>query len=78
MDLTTVTTHMSINQLRGHSFRLDKHWPKRSPTTGTWCTSCPNPTSNSDFKRFKNKHKNLYGVCDDGAIEMGVGTSTLV
>ena len=27
VDLTTVTTHMSINQ-RGRSFRIDKHWPE--------------------------------------------------
>ena len=26
-----------------------------------------------DYARFKNKHKNLFGVTDDGAIEKGVG-----
>ena len=26
-----------------------------------------------DYTRFKNKHKNLFGVTDDGAIEKGVG-----
>ena len=26
-----------------------------------------------DYERFKEKHKQLYGVCDDGAIEKGVG-----
>lgn len=74
VDLTTVTTHMSINQLRGRSFRLDKHWPEK--VANNWDVVCVLPDSNlgdSDFKRFKRKHKNLYGVCDDGAIEMGVG-----
>ena len=74
VDLTTVTTHMSINQLRGRSFRLDKHWPEK--VANNWDVVCVLPESNlgdSDFKRFKRKHKNLYGVCDDGAIEMGVG-----
>ena len=26
-----------------------------------------------DYERFEKKHKNLYGVCDDGSIEKGVG-----
>ena len=34
IDLTTVTTSMSINQLRGRSIRLDKLWPEKLPIIG--------------------------------------------
>ena len=44
VDLTTVTTHMSINQLRGRSFRLDKHWPEK--VANNWDVVCVLPESN--------------------------------
>ena len=74
MDLTTVTTSMSINQLRGRSIRLDKQWPEK--VANNWDVICLAPEFTngfSDYERFKKKHKQLYGVCDDGAIEKGVG-----
>lgn len=74
IDLTMVTSSMSINQLRGRSFRLDKDDPKK--VANNWDVICLLPESKlgrSDFKRFQRKHANLYGVCDDKAIEKGPG-----
>lgn len=74
IDLTTVTTSMSINQLRGRSFRLDPGWKEK--LANNWDVVCLAPEFSKgfdDYERFKNKHKNLYGVTDDGAIEKGVG-----
>ncbi|MCP4476758.1 MAG: DEAD/DEAH box helicase family protein [Planctomycetaceae bacterium] len=74
IDLTTVTTKMSINQLRGRSFRLDPAWQDK--LANNWDVVCLAPEFNKgfdDYRRFKDKHKHLYGVSDDGVIEMGVG-----
>ena len=74
VDLTTVTTSMSINQLRGRSFRLDPAWPEK--LANNWDVVCIAPEFSKgfdDYRRFIAKHKNLYGVTDDGAIEKGVG-----
>ena len=74
IDLTTVTTSMSINQLRGRSIRLDKAWPEK--VANNWdivCLAEEFTNGFADYDRFKKKHKQLYGVCDDGAIEKGVG-----
>lgn len=74
IDLTTVTTSMSINQLRGRSMRLDKAWPEK--VANNWdivCLAEEFIKGFDDYERFQNKHKNLYGVCDDGSIERGVG-----
>ena len=74
IDLTTVTTSMSINQLRGRSMRLDKLWPEK--VANNWDVICLAEEfikGFDDYERFERKHKNLYGVCDDGSIEKGVG-----
>lgn len=74
IDMTTVTTSMSINQLRGRSIRLDKEWKEK--VANNWdivCVADEFTKGFDDYLRFKEKHKQLYGVCDDGAIERGVG-----
>ena len=74
IDMTTVTTSMSINQLRGRSIRIDKLWPEK--VANNWdivCIAEEFTKGFDDYERFKQKHKQLYGVCDDGAIEKGVG-----
>ena len=74
IDLTSVTTSMSVNQLRGRSFRLDNDVPQK--IANNWDVVCIAPEfakGMDDYKRFKNKHQKLYGVTDDGAIEKGVG-----
>lgn len=74
IDLTTVTTSMSINQLRGRSIRLDSSWKEK--VANNWdivCLAEEFTKGFDDYDRFKRKHKQLYGVCDDGTIEKGVG-----
>jgi len=74
IDMTTVTTSMSINQLRGRSIRIDKEWPEK--VANNWdivCIAEEFTKGFDDYLRFKEKHKQLYGVCDDGTIEKGVG-----
>jgi len=74
IDMTTVTTSMSINQLRGRSIRLDSMWPEK--VANNWdiiCLAEEFTKGFDDYERFKRKHQQLYGVCDDGTIEKGVG-----
>ena len=74
IDLTSVTTSVSVNQLRGRSFRLDSEVPRK--IANNWDVVCIAPEFTKgmdDYKRFCAKHKKLYGVTDDGAIEKGVG-----
>ncbi len=74
IDLTTVTTSMSVNQLRGRSIRLDANNPEK--LANNWDIVCISPEFTKgldDYQRFKKKHETLFGVTDDGAIEKGVG-----
>tara|TARA_B110000444_G_C18851828_1_gene606380 strand:+ start:139 stop:2922 length:2784 start_codon:yes stop_codon:yes gene_type:complete len=74
VDMTSVTTSVSINQLRGRSIRIDKLWPEK--VANNWdviCIAEEFTKGFDDYERFKQKHKQLYGVCDDGTIEKGVG-----
>ena len=74
VDLTTVKTSMSVNQLRGRSIRLDPEDSEK--LASNWDVVCIAPEfakGLDDYKRFEAKHRVLYGVTDDGAIEKGVG-----
>lgn len=74
IDLTTVTTSMTVNQLRGRSIRLDAAEPAK--LANNWDIVCLAPEFSKgldDYQRFRAKHATLYGVTDDGAIEKGVG-----
>jgi superfamily II DNA or RNA helicase len=74
IDLTTVTTSMTVNQLRGRSIRLDADDPRK--LANNWDVVCIAPEFSKgldDYYRFRAKHETLYGVTDDGAIEKGVG-----
>ena len=74
IDLTTVTTSMTVNQLRGRSIRLDAEDPHK--LANNWDVVCIAPEFSKgldDYQRFIAKHKTLFGVTDDGAIEKGVG-----
>lgn len=74
VDLTTVTTSMSVNQLRGRSIRLDPDDP--SKLADNWDVVCLAPEFSKgldDYARFIAKHKVLFGLTDDGVIEKGVG-----
>lgn len=74
IDLTAVTTSMSVNQLRGRSLRLDPDDPAK--LANNWDVVCIAPEFTKgldDYQRFRAKHQHLFGVTDDGAIEKGVG-----
>ncbi|MBA62904.1 MAG: DEAD/DEAH box helicase [Planctomycetaceae bacterium] len=74
VDLTSVTTSMSVNQLRGRSIRLDGDVPRK--LAHNWDVVCLAPEflkGLSDYHRFCKKHTRIYGVTDDGVIEKGVG-----
>jgi hypothetical protein len=74
VDLTTVTTSMTVNQLRGRSIRLDLDDPQK--LADNWDVVCLAPEFSKgldDYHRFISKHKTLFGITDDGAIEQGVG-----
>jgi superfamily II DNA or RNA helicase len=74
VDLTTVTTSMTVNQLRGRSIRLDPSEPNK--VANNWDVVCLAPEFSKgldDYRRFRLKHQRLYGVTDDGAVEKGVG-----
>ena len=74
VDLTTVTTRMTVNQLRGRSIRLDPDEPIK--VANNWDVVCIAPEfakGLDDYGRFRAKHQTLYGVTDDGVVEKGVG-----
>ena len=74
IDLSTASTAMSVNQLRGRSLRLDPIRPNK--LANNWDIVCIAPHFNQgldDYRRFRRKHDSIFGICDDGAIEKGVG-----
>ncbi len=74
VDLTTVTTSMSFNQLRGRSIRIDPDEPDK--VADNWDVVCIAPEfakGLDDYRRFTNKHGTTFGVTDDGVVERGVG-----
>lgn len=74
VDLTTVTTSMTVNQLRGRSIRLDPQDPRK--LADNWDVVCIAPEFTKgldDYRRMIGKHDTLFGVTDDGAIEKGIG-----
>ncbi len=74
IDLSTVTTSMTVNQLRGRSIRLNPNDPDK--LANNWDIVCIAPEFTKgldDYHRFIKKHKTVFGICDDGAIEKGVG-----
>lgn len=74
IDLTAVTTSMSVNQLRGRSIRLDADVPKK--VANNWdviCTADEFARGLGDYERFRDRHATWYGVTEDSQIEKGVG-----
>ena len=74
IDLSTYTTSTTVNQLRGRSIRLDLN--ERRKLANNWDIVCIAPEFEqglADYRRFIRKHENTFGICDDGAIEKGVG-----
>jgi len=73
IDMSTVTTYASVNQLRGRSIRKSEIDPKK--VANNWDIICVAPgleKGYNDLDRLFRKHENFYGICDDGQIQCGI------
>jgi superfamily II DNA or RNA helicase len=63
IDLTSVTTRTSVQQLRGRTIRLDPNWPHK--LAHNWDVVCIAPKfkrGNIDFIRFINRHLTFWSL----------------
>jgi superfamily II DNA or RNA helicase len=63
VDLTSVTTSQSVQQLRGRSIRLDPSWPTK--VAHNWDVICVAPAfdrGDRDLRRFTARHRHLWGA----------------
>lgn len=73
VDLTTATTSVAVEQLRGRPLRLDPADPKKVATL--WdvvCVADGLADGHRDYARFARRHEHLHAPCPDGVIERGV------
>jgi len=73
IDLTSATTSMTVNQIRGRSIRLDPKWPEK--VANNWDIVCIEPgfqRGKEDFNRFARKHRKFFGLSDNGRIVKGL------
>ncbi len=73
IDLTTATTSMTVQQLRGRSIRIDPDTPRK--VANNWDVVCMAPEFQrglNDYLRFAKKHGQFHSLTDDGQIEKGV------
>lgn len=74
VDLTTVTTTTSVNQLRGRSIRLDSDEPTK--VADNWdviCVADEFSKGLDDYERFCRRHATWFGATEDGEVEKGPG-----
>jgi superfamily II DNA or RNA helicase len=65
IDLTSVTTAQSVQQLRGRSLRLDPGWDRK--VAHNWDVICVDPDrahGDRDLRRFVRRHQRLWGVVE--------------
>ncbi len=64
VDLTTVTTSVGVQQLRGRSLRKDPQWPHK--VAHNWDVVCVAPEfrrgGDKDLQRFVRRHQKVWGV----------------
>lgn len=63
IDLTSVTTSTSVQQLRGRTIRKDPTWPRK--VAHNWdvvCVATDFKRGDSDLRRFIERHKQYWGV----------------
>lgn len=63
VDLTSVTTSTSVQQLRGRSIRLDPDWPRK--VAHNWDVICVAPEherGDADLRRFERRHTHYWGI----------------
>lgn len=74
IDLTSVSSYVSVNQIRGRSMRQDP--TKERKLSNNWDIVAVMPELEggfSDLERLLKKHEHFYGISDDGCLEKGVG-----
>jgi superfamily II DNA or RNA helicase len=65
IDLTSVTTAQSVQQLRGRSLRLDPSWPRK--VAHNWdivCVDTDRAHGDRDLRRFVRRHARYWGVAE--------------
>jgi superfamily II DNA or RNA helicase len=63
IDLTSVTTRTTVQQIRGRSIRLDPSWPRK--VAHNWDVVCVSPEydrGNTDLRRFVARHEHTWGL----------------
>ncbi|MGV3523874.1 MAG: DEAD/DEAH box helicase family protein [Candidatus Sericytochromatia bacterium] len=74
IDLTAVSSFVSVNQIRGRTLRQDPDQPGKVANNWDVVALLPElSTGFRDFERFVRKHAHFYGLSDDGRLEQGVG-----
>lgn len=74
IDLTLVSTFVSVNQIRGRSIRADGDNPVKVANNWDVITLVGDYEQGYyDFERFKKKHAHFYGLSHDNIIEKGIG-----
>jgi hypothetical protein len=74
IDLTQVTTYVSVNQIRGRSLRHDPDNLLKAVNNWDVVTIADDPQRGFvDLDRFTEKHTQFYGLSEDNVIEKGVG-----
>ncbi|WP_460802576.1 DEAD/DEAH box helicase family protein [Microbacterium sp. GXF6406] len=76
IDLTTVTTAASTQQLRGRTLRLDPSWPGK--VAHNWSVCCVLPpevelADTAEVTRLRRRHAHLWGVSVDDPPEIVTG-----
>lgn len=74
IDLTVVTSYVSVNQIRGRTLRQDPQRPLK--VANNWDVVALMPELEGGFRdleRFQRKHAHFFGLSDDGRLEKGVG-----
>ncbi|MFC1789914.1 DEAD/DEAH box helicase [Patescibacteria group bacterium] len=73
LDLTSVTTSTSTNQIRGRALRKDPAWPEK--LANIWYIACLDTSfekGDQDLKRVIKKHRHFYGINHAGEIIKGL------
>ncbi len=74
IDLTVISSYVSVNQIRGRTIRKD---PQNSfKCANNWDIVTIHPGIHyglHDLKRLEKKHAHFYGISDDNVIEKGLG-----
>lgn len=74
IDLTSVSSYVSVNQIRGRSLRIDPERPLKLANNWDVVAILPEMEGGfRDFLRFEKKHRHFFGLSDDGQLEKGVG-----